>query len=156
MTITVTFFDSVPDFKKHVDATIAETKTTLGVTLQKTEEVRKRYEIVRKDFESLRKLSGKKDLPKDTKQMEVASFRILINPSADYELTLMEESVSSLQEKIDSYEKTKELFPSLAENQKIAMVLNEGVPAGFMLYVPKSRDGTESLLLRNLTRAGTE
>jgi hypothetical protein len=134
--ITVTFFESVPEFKKHVDATIAETKTTLGVTLQKTEEVRKRYDVVRKHFESLGKTSGKMEGQKDTKQMELASFKILVNPSADYELTLMEESVSSLQEKIDSYEKTKELFPSLAENQKIAMVLNEGVPAGFMLYVP--------------------
>lgn len=137
MTITITFFESVPEFKKHVDETIAETKTTLGVTLQKTEEVRKRYEVVRKHFDSLRKLSGKKDIPKDTKQMEVASFRVLINPSADYELTLMEESVLSLQEKLESFEKTKELFPSLTEDKmKIAMVLNEGVPAGFMLYVP--------------------
>ncbi|HKU48455.1 MAG TPA: hypothetical protein VJP79_00770 [Nitrososphaera sp.] len=137
MTITVTFFESVPDFKKHVDAAIAETKTTLGVTLQKTEEVRKRYEVVKKHFDSLRKLSGKKEIPKDTKQMEVASFRVLINPSADYELTLMEESVSSLQDKLESFEKTKELFPSLTEDKmKIAMVLNEGIPAGFMLYVP--------------------
>ena len=137
MTITVTFFDSVPDFKRHVDTTISETKTTLGMTLQKTEEVRKRYEVVKKHFDSLRKLSGKKDIPKDTKQMEVASFKILINPSADYELTLMEESVSSLHEKLESFEKTKELFPSLSEeNMKIAMVLNEGVPAGFMFYVP--------------------
>jgi hypothetical protein len=135
--VTVTFFESVPDFKRHVDETIAETKTTLGMTLQKTEEVRKRYEVAKKHFDSLRKLSGKKDVPKDTKQMEVATFKILINPSADYELTLMEESVSSLQEKLESFEKTKELFPSLTENQmKIAMVLNEGVPAGFMFYVP--------------------
>lgn len=130
MTITITFFESVPEFKKHVDDTIAYTKTTLGVTLQKTEEVRKQ-------FDSLRKLSGKKDLTKDTKQMEVASFKVLINPSADYELTLMEESVSSLQEKLESFEKTKDLFPSLTEDRmKIAMVLNEGIPAGFMLYVP--------------------
>jgi hypothetical protein len=137
MTVTVAFFDSIPDFKKHVDATIGETKTTLGVALQKTEEVRKRYEVVKKHFDSLRKLSGKKDIPKDTKQMELASFRILINPSADYELTLMEESVSSLQDKLESFEKTKELFPSLSEeNMKIAMVLNEGVPAGFMFYIP--------------------
>ena len=132
MTITVAFFDSIPEFKKHVDSTIRDTKTTLGVTLQKTEEVRKRYEVVKKHFDSLRKSSGKKDIPKDTKQMEVADFKILINPSADYELTLMEESVTSLQEKIDSFEKTKELFPSLTdEKMKIAMVLNEGIPRRF-------------------------
>jgi hypothetical protein len=136
--ITVIFFDSISEFKKHIEAAIGETKTTLGITLQKTEEVRKRYEVVKKQFESLQKLSGKKEIPKDTKQMEVASFKVLVNPSADYELTLMEESVSSLQEKIESFEKTKELFPSLSnESMKIAMVLNEGVPAGFMFYPPQ-------------------
>ena len=56
MTITVTFFDSVPELKKHVEQTIADTQTTLGMTLQKTEEVRKRYEVVREHFESLKKL----------------------------------------------------------------------------------------------------
>ena len=138
MAITVIFFDSISEFKKHIEAAIGETKTTLGITLQKTEEVRKRYEVVKKQFESLQKLSGKKEIPKDTKQMELASFKVLVNPSADYELTLMEESVSSLQEKIESFEKTKELFPSLSnESMKIAMVLNEGVPAGFMLYPPQ-------------------
>jgi len=138
VTITVEFFESISEFKKHVDATINETNKTLGVTLQRTEEIRKRYEATKKHVDSLQKLSGRKDVPKDTKQMEVASFKVLINPSADYELTLIEESVSSLQEKIESFEKTKELFPSLLNDKmKIAMVLNEGVPAGFMFYPPQ-------------------
>jgi hypothetical protein len=138
MTITVEFFESISEFKKHVDATISDTNKTLGVTLQRTEEIRKRYEAKKKHFDSLQKHSSKKDIPKDTKQMEVASFKVLINPSADYELMLIEESVSSLQEKIESFEKTKELFPSLPkDNMKIAMVLNEGVPAGFMFYPPQ-------------------
>jgi hypothetical protein len=138
VTITVEFFESISEFKKHVDATINETNKTLGITLQRTEEIRKRYEAKKKHVDSLQKLSGKEDISKDTKQMEVASFKVLINPSADYELTLIEESVSSLQEKIESFEKTKELFPSLLnDNMKIAMVLNEGVPAGFMFYPPQ-------------------
>jgi hypothetical protein len=138
VTINVEFFESISEFKKHVDATISETNKTLGVTLQRTEEIRKRYDAKKKDVNSLLKLPGKKDIREDTKQMEVASFKILINPSPDYELTLIEESVSSLQEKIESFEKTKELFPSLPnDNMKIAMVLNEGVPVGFMFYPPQ-------------------
>jgi len=138
VTITVEFFESISEFKKHVDATINETNKTLGIALQRTEAIRRRYEAKKKEVDSLQKLAVKKDFSKDTKQMEVASFKVLVNPSADYELTLMEESVSSLQEKIESFEKTKELFPSLSnESMKIAMVLNEGVPAGFMFYSPQ-------------------
>jgi hypothetical protein len=132
------FFESVPEFKNHVERTISETKSTLGQTLAKTEDVRKRYDVTMKRFEALKKLSGKKEIPKDTKKLEVAGFKVLVNPSADYELTLMEESVSSLQEKLEAFEKTKEIFPALnGDSMKIAMVLNEGVPAGFMFYVPE-------------------
>lgn len=138
MTITIVFFESVPEFKTHVERAISETKSTLGQTLAKTEDVRKRYDVAMKRFEALKKLSGKKEIPKDTKQMEVAGFKVLVNPSADYELTLMEESVSSLQEKLDAFEKTKEIFPALnGDSMRIAMVLNDGVPAGFMFYVPE-------------------
>lgn len=135
MTITVSFFESVPEFKRHIDTIVSEAKTILGVTLLKTEEIRRRYDTNRNHVDSLQKISDKKDIAKDTKQMEIASFRVLINPSPDYELRLMEESVSSLQEKIESFEKTKELFPSLPnDNMKVAMILNEGIPAGFMFY----------------------
>lgn len=138
MTVTIMFFESVPEFKNHVERTISETKSTLGQTLAKTEDVRKRYDVTMKRFEALKKLSGKKEIPKDTKKLEVAGFKVLVNPSADYELTLMEESVSSLQEKLEAFEKTKEIFPALnGDSMKIAMVLNEGVPAGFMFYVPE-------------------
>ena len=138
MTVTVSFFNSVPELSKYVEDAIIQTKADLGTHLSQTEEVRKRYEKSRKRYDTLKKLTGgKQEIPKDTKQMEVAGFKVLVNPSADYELTLMEEAVSTLQEKLDAFEKAKELFPVLTdEGLKIGMVLNEGIPGGFMLYVP--------------------
>ncbi len=138
MTVTVSFFNSVPELSKYVEDAITQTKAALGTHMLQTEEVRKRYEKSRKRYDTLKKLAGtKQEIPKDTKQMEVAGFKVLVNPSADYELTLMEEAVSTLQEKLDAFEKAKELFPVLTdEGLKIGMVLNEGIPGGFMLYVP--------------------
>ena len=138
MTVTITFFESVPEFKENIEQAIMETKTVLGETLSKTEEVRGRYELSKKRFESIKKLSsGKTNDMRNARRMEVAGFKVLVNPSADYELNLMEESVSSLQQRLEAFEKTKEIFPSLnGNNMKIAMVLNDGIPAGFMFYVP--------------------
>lgn len=137
MTVTIEFFETVPEFKRNVEEVIVQTKLVLGQALSKTEEVRKRYESSMKRFESISKLSGGKKDMRAAKPMEVSGFKVLVNPSADYELTLMEESVSSLQEKLDAFEKTREIFPSLnGDAMRIAMVLNEGIPAGFMFYVP--------------------
>jgi len=137
LTITISFFNSKMEFKKYVEQSITETNALLGTHMVQTEEVRKRFDKSKKRFDTLKKFGGgKQDVPKDTKQMEVAGFKVLVNPTADYELTLMEEAVSTLQERLDAFEKTKEIFPVLTEeDMRIGVVLNEGIPTGFMLYV---------------------
>ena len=137
MTITVTFFSNIQSLEKYVDQTMADTKAALGYHMQQIEDVRKRYDKEKKRYEGFKKLTkGKSDALKDTKQLEVAGFRILVNPTAEYELTVMEEAISSLQERLEAFEKTKELYPAVGdENMKIGMVLNDGIPTGFMFYV---------------------
>jgi len=138
LAITISFFSSIAEFKNYVEKSITETKTSLGTHLSRTEDIRRRYDKSRKHFETLKKLTGgKQQVPKDTKQMEVGGFKVLVNPTAEYELTLMEETVSTLQDKLDAFEKAKEMFPVLNDEEtKIGVVLNEGIPSGFMLYVP--------------------
>lgn len=138
MSITVAFFDSVQELRNYIDRSVSETKTILGTTFAKTEEIRKRYEASQATpgSEGIDR-RGKKVEPTATKQKEVAGFRILVNPTPEYELKLIEESVASLQEKIDMFEKTKELYSSLdKQNAKVAMVLDEGIPTGFMFFGP--------------------
>lgn len=136
MAITVTFFDNVDDLAKHVDQSIADTKAALGYHTQHIEETRKRYEKSKKRLDGFKKLGGKADHLKDTKQVEVAGFRVLINPSAEYELTIMEEAITSIQDRLTAFEKAKQLYPAVSDdNMKIAMILNDGIPTGFMFYV---------------------
>jgi alanyl-tRNA synthetase len=137
MTIMVSFFNSISEFTKFVEQTITETKAALGTHMAHIEEVRKRYDKTRKRYDTLKKLTGgKQDVPRDTKQLDVAGFKVLVNPMAEYELTLLEEAISTLQDKLNVFEKTREMFPVLTdEGMKIGMVLNEGIPTGFMLYV---------------------
>ncbi|MFQ5969934.1 MAG: hypothetical protein ACE5J2_05525 [Nitrososphaerales archaeon] len=138
MALTSVNFQSPPEFIKYVDQAIMEVKSNLGAHMKKVEEIRGRYDKIKKRHDTLKKLmGGKKDVVGDTKQLEVAGFKVLINPSAEYELSLLENVISSLQEKLNAFEKTKELLPLFKDEQdmKISMVLDDGIPSGFMLYV---------------------
>lgn len=137
MSIAVSMFNSAPDFAKHVEKSITETKNALGIYMREIEEVRKRYDKTKKRYDTLKKLTGgKTDVLKDTKQIDVAGFKVLVNPTAEYELSIMEEAIASLQEKATLFEKAKELFPVLTdESMKVGMVTNDGIPTGFMLYI---------------------
>src|SRR5262245_4788131 len=116
MTINFLVFDSVPDLKKHIEQTIAETKTSMGTQMRRIDEAKK-------------KLKNRATSP-ETKKLDIAGFRVLVNPTIEHELKLMEETFSSLQERLELFEKSKELFPHLTnQNMKVAVVLEDGLPS---------------------------
>lgn len=137
MAISVGIYNSTTEFKKYIEKTIADLKTELGTHMALTEEIRRKYDKNKKRYETLKKLTGgKTDVLKDTKQLDVAGFKVLVNPTAEYELTLMEESVSSLQDKLAAFERAKELNSVMTdESMKVGVVLNDGTPTGFMFYL---------------------
>jgi hypothetical protein len=53
-----------------------------------------------------------------------------------YELNILDEAVSSAQDRIDVLERAKkELLPAIREdNAKIAVIFDDGVPEAFMCY----------------------
>lgn len=124
MAINFLVFDSVPDFKKHIEQTIAETKTSMGTQMRRIDEAKK-------------KLKNRAGSP-ETKKLDIAGFRVLVNPTIEHEMKLMEETFSSLQERLELFEKSKELFPHLTnQNMKVAVVLEDGLPSAFMLDLRK-------------------
>lgn len=150
MAVTITYF-SVLDFQAYVEQAIKETKGSLFAHIAQIEEIRKRYrkpeKLENKDdnnnsgpfWKKLIVGSGesKSDpfLPKETKKLEMNGFKVLINPTVEYELTLMEAAIASLEEKLDAFERAKELLGTLEKSEnKICAVLTDGVPTGFMLY----------------------
>jgi len=124
MTINFLVFDSVPDFKRHIEQTIAETKTSMGTQMRRIDEAKKRLK--------------NRASSTDTKKLDIAGFRVLVNPTIEHELKLMEETFSSLQERLELFEKSKELFPHLTnQSMKVAVVLEDGLPSAFMLDLRK-------------------
>lgn len=144
MAITTVAFQSAEEFTKFIDQEIVQMKKTLGVHMKQVEEIRQRYEKLKKRYDTIKRLmEGKKeadDLNPETKQLEVAGFKVLMNPTAEYELSLMENVVSSLQEKLNAFERSKELLPLLSAEERltVTMVLDDGIPTGFMVYVEKN------------------
>jgi len=162
MTISVSSFDSKSEFQQYVDRTIGETKTLLGSYMTKIELVRRKYNSskrtstetpsnVSKVDGSLRKfLGGKKDNAGSKKpaesptsstniqQQEVAGFKVLINPPPEYELRILEDTITSLQERVETFERAKALFPTITnERTGISVVLEDGLPTGFVLHLPE-------------------
>lgn len=130
MVLSFVVYTSVSEFKKFVEQNISETKSKLGTQLTQIGEARKKYEEAKK--------RGMTSSKKDVKQMEIAGFKVLINPTEEHELTLMEEAFSSLEDKVSAFERAKELYRSLtSENTRIGVVLEDGVPEAFMFYQPK-------------------
>ncbi len=126
MSINFLIFESVPNFKKYIDQTIAETKTAMGTQMRSIDDLKKK----------LPSTKNKGGNPTETKRLEVAGFKILMNPTVEHELKLMEETFSSLQDRLEMFEKTKELFPHMTNpNMKIGLVLDDGLPSAFMFDV---------------------
>ena len=168
MTTSVSSFNSKSEFQQYVDRTIGETKTLLGSYMAQIELVRRKYNSskktnpdttasnVSKGDGGLRKfLGGKKDSAgskkpaessistnmkqQEVKQHEVAGFKVLINPPPEYELRILEDTITSLQERVETFERAKALFPTITnERTGISVVLEDGLPTGFVLHLPES------------------
>lgn len=120
MAINFIVFDSVASFKKYVDLTIAEIKTGMGKQMKSIDDMKKKFESAK----------GKKA---ETKRMEISGFKVLVKPTVEHELQLMEETFSSLQDRLNAFENTKSLYPTLTKDEmKLGLVLDDGIPSAFM------------------------
>ena len=133
MGIIILFFETREDLSKYAELQLTEAKNTLLSHSRRLSEAQKRA-----DLEGGGQNNKKKqDKQNDTRQTDIAGFKVLINPTANYELNLLDEATKSVQEKIEVLERIrKQLLPGL-KNGKIAAVLDDGIPTAFMHYTDK-------------------
>ena len=133
MGIIILFFESREDLSRYADLELTEAKNTLLSRSRRLSEAQKRA-----DLEGGGQKNKKKQAKQnDTTQTDIAGFKVLINPTANYELNLLDEATKSVQEKIEVLERIrKQLLPGL-KNGKIAAVLDDGIPTAFMHYTDK-------------------
>jgi hypothetical protein len=133
MGIIISFFESREELSKYVEQQLAEAKNTMLSHSRRLSEAQKRYDLEGGGQESKKK----REKQDNTKQSDIAGFKVLINPTANYELNLLDEATKSVQEKIEVLDRIRNQFLPSLKNGKIAAILDDGIPTAFMHYPDK-------------------
>ena len=133
MGIVILFFESIEDLSRYIEQQLVEAKSTLLSQSRRLSEAQKRFDMERVGQDTAKK----REKQSNTRQMDIAGFKVLVNPTANYELNLLDEATKSVQEKIESLERIRKQFISSLKNGKIAAILDDGIPTAFMHYTEK-------------------
>lgn len=133
MGIIISFFESKEDLSEYVEQQLAEAKNTLLSHSRRLSEAQKRFDLEGRGQDSKKK----REKQNDTKQSDIAGFKVLINPTANYELNLLDEATKSVQEKIEVLERVRNQFLPNLKNGKISAIFDDGIPTAFMHYTDK-------------------
>jgi hypothetical protein len=130
MVLSMHEFYSDQEMLKYIEQEIINTKSIIKKHIEKAEEKRKKYANLKGKYneELLKGIN--------IEQRKVGEFKILINPTVEYELYLHESIVTTLQEKLSALERAKDIVRLFyTENIKnVTMIMKDGKPIGFMIY----------------------
>jgi hypothetical protein len=133
MAINILHFSNAEDFAGFVVQEIVEAKKTILSHTQELNDASRR-------LDNLSIGDGKKkpkwfgaNLQERTRQREIEGFKILVNPTPDYELSILDEAIKAAQDRLEAFERLeKHLLPSLKDHTKITVISEDGIPIGFM------------------------
>lgn len=131
MGISVAFFDSVGNLAKYVETELREANQLYSFYTKKIEDTRAVY--TKSSGSHRQKESAISN--KSAIQKEVGGFRVLANPTPEYELNVLDEALKTTQERIDALKRVKEeLLPSFKQNGKVAAIFEDEIPIAFMYH----------------------
>jgi hypothetical protein len=136
MGISLSFFDSPADLVKYIDQELAETNDLLLSHTRKLEGARKKFDAAKREEASKNSKASKPGFLGNAKQLsDIKDFKVLANPSPDYELNLLDEAIKTAQEKIGTLEKAKkQVIPALRNSLKITAIFDNQVLIAFMYH----------------------
>lgn len=136
MGISLSFFDSAVDLDKYLDQQLADAKALLVSHGRRIEEARRNFEGPRAGEKAKEKKKDPNSSKKGgAKQMDLDNFKLLANPSPEYEMNLLDEAILTIQDKISSLEKAKrQIVPRLKDTYNIVAIFDDGIPTAFMYH----------------------
>lgn len=134
MSSSVKEFNSIGEFMKYIDDSIAELRRRLGEMLKKVEELRVKVEQEKK----LRSILGRLGLPEPSSQNEIAlrNIRIVVNPVPAQELTAYETAIESLNNRImllTAIRKEVEILGSIDVEIRLTVIYSDDIPKVVLL-----------------------
>lgn len=143
MSLELKTYKSVADLIKELDEEVNRIKTVLGEYLRRLDESRARVEKLKKAQEALAKLTGGKTQtpvkPTTSQTIDLMGLKVIINVSPDEEAEVLEESVRTLQDKLNVLQRVrKALEPLTALDEggaSITAVMSDNIPTRLLLKV---------------------
>lgn len=130
MGISVAFFDSIDVLAKYVEDELKQANEAYFLYTRKIEDARTTY-----TKGSLSKKGSMDGRSRSAVQKEIGGFKVLTNPTSEYELNILDEALKATQDRIDALKRVKkELVPSFKQNGRIAAIFEDEIPIAFMYY----------------------
>jgi len=134
-------YKSVGDLIKELDDEVNRIKTVLGEYLRRLDESRARVEKIRKAQEALAKLMGGKTQtptkPTTSQTVDLMGLKVIINISPDEEAEVLEESVRTLQDKLNVLQRVRKALEPLTTldegGASITAVMSDNIPTRLLL-----------------------
>jgi len=138
MVVKIKQFESLEEIENALDKEISETKSNLGKSLQRLDDLRPMAEKIKKLRQVVRKLAGKKAVSESVAEFSVDGFNVVLEAGPLDELTALEKVVHSHQELLLTLQKAREGLKPLAElggtdGMEFLVVENKGVPERILL-----------------------
>lgn len=140
MVVELKEFESVEELEESLDRDISVTKSTLGESLRRLDEIRTLAERSKKVRAVVMKLAGKKNAAESLGEIEVGDIKVVLEANPLDELTAIETVVRSHQERLLTLQKAREGIRPLDElgdtdGMKFMVVANNGVPERILLKI---------------------
>ena len=137
MTTLIKEFNSISEFIKDLDTTLAEYRRRLGELLRRLEDLRVKAEHERRLKELLSKLGGSAGGP-SSNVIKLKTINLVMNPSPQQEIATLEEAVENLNNKITLLQTMRKDLESIANTEievKVSAIYIDGLPKTLFIRI---------------------
>ena len=137
MTTLIKEFNSISEFIKDIDTTLAEYRRRLGELLRRLEDLRVKAEHERRLKELLSKLGGTSGTT-TSNVIKLKTINLIMNPSPQQEIATLEEAVENLNNKITILQAMRKDLESVATTEievKVSAVYVDGLPKTLFIRI---------------------
>ncbi len=138
MSIVVREFNSIGEFIKSVDDELSEMRRKLGELLRRLEELRVKVEQERKIRSILSKLGAATPASTQSNVVELKTIKLIMNPTAEQEVSALEQVVEMLNNKITQLQAIKkdlDVLGGMDIEVKLTAIYIDGLPKNILIRI---------------------
>ena len=139
MSIVVREFNSIGEFIKSVDDELSEMRRKLGELLRRLEELRVKVEQERKIKSILSKLgAAAASASTQSNVVELKTIKLIMNPTAEQEVSALEQVVEMLNNKITQLQAIKkdlDVLGGMDIEVKLTAIYVDGLPKNILIRI---------------------